>query len=501
MQQGNPEPHKDNPDEQLQEARDRIMAAFEAKRIDMGNANSESANDGTIMQLQEPINAIGRDWKQAREALLGETENETKLLALQNENKERLENAIKLVELYLNDVAAKHGGYLDAAAMAAISSSIYGNADLYTHLLIYGNPKLFKVMQVVMGGTVDGKSHSEEMAKTLPVFAELATFEVSRGDQGAMPCYWVLAGFLTGPERIEFCKLFGKGKTQQETEEFLRYGNARGALSVDEMQTVMRDFTKDKNFTFGDEKALTETWARAHDLQKQIQSLSEGSYGAKNDMGSMFNYKNILITAGQLGAAATIAANGFLGIWKGGALKSPENLLLAATNPVIWIAGASYKGLGMLRGNERVDKALEGMETVANNKREEALHILEAQKKGNPQWHDWESFFATNGQGERSFGGAKAFYSFILDTKSKAKSDELPKGAMTTSNFLAYLKDQSQNQKPGKSDINYKGLLAQFQEISPPSILELSQAFDTLEIGGANAGPLFESTMKQVEQA
>lgn len=489
-----PKPPIDNPVQDLEEARDKVKDAFNAKRTKMKTEQGSYAENVVQDILIDPINAIGHKWAEARKKFLDSADKETELLMLRSEYKATLDAQVKMVENYINEIAGKHGGWLDANALAEMTSNINKNAALYAKLLTHADPALFKAIQVVMGETVDGKAHQEEMAKALPVLANMAAQEISKGTSGLMPCLWTLVGFLKRPDRIQFGKIYAQGKSEREVDEFLRVGNVQGVFSADEMQLIMADFKKQPDFQYADKDNLTQTWQRANDVRKRANVLMKGSYGSTNAAEGMMNFKNLLLGIGQVAAATTVGANLAFGMWKGGALRSVDGLVKTVTNPTMWAGVAVYKGIDIARDSKPLGQVLEGVETVDENKRQEAYQLLNKERKGNPLFDSWESFFAGPKQ---DFSGAQVFYEFLLDSKKKVDSDVLPEDAMTTTNFLTYLKEQSESKDPDRKGVDYKALYEEFSNLRAPSILAFAKSFDTLKIGGTNAR---ESYLDAIEQ-
>jgi hypothetical protein len=336
---------------------------------------------------------------------------------------DRIEETAKMVTGYIKKVTKySKGGQITeevlleiekhAAALGEILSDIENNEEA-----LYAIKYVFEKESKVSRNRERVYDYLESIFDTdcIQKFVKINPYHT----QGEIPVAWVIVRYLTTDEKQEFIDRMESeyGSDSLEFKMFLAAGCLSGAISVNQV-------TDNAEFSEEETQELAEVYKQQNDFMKAAEELRARSYGSENPVNSMLSLRSILILVMQI--AGGISAGGTLlaGIFKGGALKSPANLLRTLKSKAIWTGG------GMIALGEYLKNPTPGLftskeEREGHAKKETGKYLVDL--RNNPGLRE---FLETNDDEGRS--GAVLFGRFITtyckkDSKGKDLDEPSPK--------------------------------------------------------------------------
>lgn len=226
---------------------------------------------------------------------------------------------------------------------------------------------------------------------------------------------WFIISFLpeTGePSKEAFIKDI-KAKhslTDAQLKAFLKAGCTSGAISVN----LASKFEGIK-FDAKEEKELAVAYQAQNDFMQRANQFVMPAYGSENQFLKMFTLKNILLLVAQAAAGVSVGGTILAGIFKGGALKSPEKLLETLTSKSVLVGAGVIAGVEYLKNPKPGTLTpKEERETMAKRKTSSDLAVVLNSNRG------WNELLTGNGA-----KGSEIFGEYVLQYCMKGEKDKI----------------------------------------------------------------------------
>lgn len=406
-----------------------------------------------LLEAQQKEEDSNENLKQFKEALDNET---TSVM-------EKIAEAERLLEKYIEEMTRDSGGKLDAEALAALKD---GNrrANNMAKLIMNGNKGIKEAVRWVLRAPNTADAGKKGAFKALVA-------ELQKG--GEMTGYaWMIIRFMNPEDKKEFTTLYVKTCTYDEAAKFMAEGNKLGTFTLEERENILKENFKDsyKELTSEQKQQFAINWKVQNVFKEEAERLVKVSYGAKNAAGEMFTFKNILFFVGQVVAATGLVANAAATFFVGGAWKKPGKALrdFLANNNVKLAAGV----LGVIHAVKKtgsVTAAINTFSETGNDKQDKekkgANRDLKNVLKVNPGWKDFL-------ESKDHFGVAQL--GEFVKSKIDSKTQKVDKNRLTLAEFTDWLQKKTKDSKGAEKD-KYNSLAQRFSKTGEKYTISESQ--------------------------
>lgn len=473
--------YKDLAEKFTKETMKAIKALYEDRAVKFGGQVAEFKESVFIMTLQEPARYWGEYWIYE----MGQAQTFKDLIDLKEKYENKMNEFKKVVEWYL-EMATKETGWIDGETFVRMTDDVNGKAINLMRLFVRGPRVLHEAAMWALG--MKGAEAKQKVMKELPpVIRE----ELPKGE-GLMSYIWMIMSFLNPADRTELIKATYKKEDANELDTFLKEGNKMGVFGPDEMEDITKEITGNDSFKYTDEerKGFGELYEVQNELIKRARQNLQDTYGASNDANEMITIQRAGIFLGRLASGATVGANILVGLWRGGALNGPTELVSLLTQPYVLGGLAAYHGLGMLRKGTKLGQVLEGESIQKTRAGRRATRLL-IEQRGTAAWPDWDGFFRSD-----NFRGAKVFGEYVASLERV--DGEMPRGEELRGryDFSGWLELKMKSNDPEDKKIDYAAIKRQYDSISGSGGPIFAEIFNAYSIGGAQAGETYEAKLE-----
>lgn len=472
------------------EAQKKIDDHYDEKARRVDTAHAESAEYLFLKALKLPIEHMLERWNAEREHLANTITDINQLREALRQTAQSYEGQLEVLVNTANgyiDKMVEDTEYITPEKLAEMSKSVNRSAFQYAKLLeTAGNEDLKEAFQASLG--LEGKygSADEAMAAAVKVMPGYIEKEFEKGEKNLMSAVWMILSFMPAKERVEIAEAYkAKIKDPVKLERFLVEGNKFGAFSSNEMEDI-----RGAVYTEEQKKQYAEVYVAVKDFADEAKRLMTTPYGTTNAANEMLDLGSIGMFLADLAAGLTIFMNYGVGIWKGGAMKSPRNMVEMLTNRNVLLSGAVLTATHHYRNKKRVDETL-----MEKGKRElltyrQALTRFDTKVNG-PFGHKWDGFFKSQDhQGLAVFTG----YSHEMEKLYGG----YPEDRFNRAGFLDYLDLKSKSTDPEDKKIDYAKLKTEFADIGDDDLKTFAELFESLQIGGVTAAADYEKELATV---
>lgn len=453
--------------EVAKKARNRIEDIFDEKTQNLGG-RAEFVENVIEDLLKEPIKDAEKEWTDTRDRIREDSLNQSLeglVNRLRNETKpfaDRIEEASGIAEAYIIRLTeTSERGDITPEVIAQMAESQNARASVLMELLLRkGNEDLTEALKWVLLEPEDKGKKAGATKPEAPVdqkekgTATLTKYlKKSPNYEGeTMPFVWMIITLMRKADRVEFAKAYVTNEklSEESTKKFLEAGNMNGTFSPAEMAEVSPAFDPAK-LTEDQKRKYAETYRKLNDFAKQGKAIARICYGSSNQAGDLFKFGNIFGLGVQIVAGISAGANIFTSFYSGGEFKLKEGFEAMVTNENLAISLAALAGVHILKQKGHINDALEAKEERSAEERSKAQADLYRGVNANA---GWQAFFSRNGD-----AGPKALWEF---TKSMIVKDKIDPKRLTISEFVAWLKVESQKKQP--SSPMYAQLLGLFKQ-------------------------------------
>ncbi len=289
--------------------------------------------------------------------------------------------------------------------------------------------------------------------------------------------------------------------TDAQLKAFLKAGISSGAISV----SLASKFTE---FQEKEEKELAVAYKIQNDFLQKARQIATPPYGSTNPALEMLNLRNILLLVAQVAAGVSVGGTILAGIFKGGALKSPDKLLETLSSKTVLIGTGVWTAAHYLK-HPKPGILTSKEERETSQKRETArdLTVVLNSNRG------WNELLTQNGH-----KGGEIFGEFVLQYCMKGEKDKILDEPDATKVNLASFKKwllERQKQIGGSRKGKYSQLADKITgsekegfriagtkvnwETNNDDFKRLADAFFVWKIGGAQTATQFNSALRMAQ--
>lgn len=469
--------------EAIKKAKGEIETKFKELRKKIRTPEAGFDESVVLMTLQNPLTQLQEE---IEAEVISKNGQPLDTNTLENFGK-KIKEAVNIARTYLDKMTAETGG-ITPEVLVKMTRDINKKASKVLDLLNSGkNRDLLAAFRATLGSTDTGSDLPTEEKKAKETVLKYLNLEFEK-DGELMTYVWSILAFMKKGNRLEVAKNYCNKKLPKQIEEFLKKGNEMGAFSFDEMQEINSDkkYSRDER-----EKAFT-NWKVHNDYRVEAAKLAIVPYGTENAAGKMLTIPNLLLGFVKFGAGVSIVGNFVTGAWSGGTFKGFGEGIKRLTNAPSLVAASVYTAIKISESKANLADILQGKKPER-----EAKQALLREKKGNAQFHEWDTFFKS-----QDFAGTTVFWDYIQSLKNFHKETDISKlyNHLTTAKFSEFLgtmdKDKKTNPEEGKN-FDYAKLKKSFDAIKAPEIMTFAKIFDALNIGGINAKDQYTQALRE----
>ncbi|MBI2634072.1 hypothetical protein HYW82_00175 [Candidatus Peregrinibacteria bacterium] len=369
--------------------------------------------------------------------------------------------------------------------LAEAKKSLSRKAQNFARLVAYNDIELVYAFQAAAG--LQGKEGSVDanIQKAKQILPDKINQWLDKGENGLMPCIWMILSFMESADRREIAKTFIKAHSDK-SQKFLDEGNMYGVFSLDEMEKI-------RGAQYGDaEERLKyqKKWEVNNRFTEEAKRLAKDSYGSYNDANRSITVGNTLIFLGKAASVATVVANVGFGVWKNDAWKNPALLAKSMLeNPYIMGGGAAFMALNEFDQNTSAEEFFADSDTRVTEKNRRAKESLTERLKGS-HGDQWRAFFnEDNGHGIKIF----AYYAEQMQILDRLDADNFTKAG-----FLQFLKSKEGSAHPVFSGVDCERIAKTFEKVNDKELVEMARALADLGITSGEAHRKYPEFLNQI---
>ncbi len=358
--------------------------------------------------MKKPLEEIYKLWDQAvKEFVAANKGNEKemrKLPYITAKFLKMIDNVVTNALAYIHRVKQANNGYLTETAVLEMRDSYAKKASTLAKILQQINdPEVREAVEYIF---ITNKPQTAASFKKLVAYLSKVLDNAGGNfSQGEGAIAWFMLAHLPvrGPRSAEeFLKAYIKkrGLKGKELKALLRAGCRHGAASPSLAEQLIK---ADRGLSFTNNERLENRtiYKVQRDLRKKAKLLARVPYGSTNKTAEMLTLRNVLLAFAAGAAGVSIVGTLAAGIFKGGALKNPGELVdVMLKPPMLMKAGVLVYALakpkpGFFQGQAE-KRTLDEAKTARD------LDLITETNPG------WASFFTSD-----KYSGASAFWQFM----------------------------------------------------------------------------------------